>query len=200
MRPAVLLGSVLTSHFNFYRDYDPSTGRYLEADPIGLFGGINLYAYAGLNPLRYIDPKGLDNWVEGPAIGEPPGHLSLCVGQPRPAPNQCFSFGVNGDPGFGGEVYEDTTRGGVPLPGYYRRSSAQDDAAATRWLQHKLGSKAPYRPWRTCRNFAFDNFEELGRVGYGTPAVPPQMPTPPGNPSSHVPLPLSSLATDGSGR
>ncbi len=44
--------------YNKYRDYDPSTGRYLQADPIGLAGGSNPYLYAEGNPVRYVDPKG----------------------------------------------------------------------------------------------------------------------------------------------
>ena len=46
-------------YYNRYRDYDPSTGRYIQADPIGLAGGPSPYSYAMGNPLRYTDPMGL---------------------------------------------------------------------------------------------------------------------------------------------
>lgn len=49
--------------YNYYRTYDPATGRYLESDPIGLVAGLNTYAYVGNMPTTYVDPFGLEAWV-----------------------------------------------------------------------------------------------------------------------------------------
>jgi RHS repeat-associated protein len=47
-------------YYNYYRDLDPQTGRYIESDPIGLNGGsFSTYAYAGGNPVGDSDPSGL---------------------------------------------------------------------------------------------------------------------------------------------
>ncbi len=45
-------------HQNWMRDYDPTTGRYMQADPLGLVDGASIYGYALQNPGRYVDPRG----------------------------------------------------------------------------------------------------------------------------------------------
>ncbi|MGH1541166.1 MAG: RHS repeat-associated core domain-containing protein, partial [Arenicella sp.] len=45
-------------HYNYYRYYQPSTGRYTSADPLDLSGGLHRYNYANANPLNFIDPTG----------------------------------------------------------------------------------------------------------------------------------------------
>lgn len=53
-----------TQLYNFRaRWYDPETGRWLSNDPIGISGGLNLYAFCANNPVNYVDPTGLDVYV-----------------------------------------------------------------------------------------------------------------------------------------
>ncbi|WP_343714742.1 RHS repeat-associated core domain-containing protein [Inquilinus sp.] len=45
-------------HYNRFRYYAPSEGRFLQQDPVGLRGGANISAYAP-NPINWVDPLGL---------------------------------------------------------------------------------------------------------------------------------------------
>ena len=83
------------SHYNYFRDYEPQTGRYLESDPIGLDGGVNTFGYVGGNPLIYIDELGL-NCKYGGICPPPPTPKELCE-----AKCTLVAFGVCSGVSFG---------------------------------------------------------------------------------------------------
>ncbi len=57
--PGQYLDAETGVHYNYFRDYEPGTGRYVESDPIGLGGGLSTFAYVNGKPLFNIDPMGL---------------------------------------------------------------------------------------------------------------------------------------------
>ncbi len=88
-----------TNHaYNYVRDYDPNTGRYIESDPIALLGGLDTYVYAN-DPTSQIDPHGLMGSAPGtygkgsPVLGPRfPGSSCGPEGDPRNYPNN-LGFG-----------------------------------------------------------------------------------------------------------
>lgn len=76
-------------HYNWNRYYNPATGRYIISDLVGLQGGKNTYLYALASPLRFTDPRGLDNvGCDGvPDRYETPCRLECCATH-----DQCFDI------------------------------------------------------------------------------------------------------------
>ncbi|MGO9443385.1 MAG: RHS repeat-associated core domain-containing protein, partial [Thiobacillaceae bacterium] len=86
------------SIYNYFRDYDPTTGRYVESDPLGMAAGTNPYTYVTGNPLSRTDPlglcdkkkcKGLARVLKGNSdtLGKPGGWSGPTVGSVIVAPN-----------------------------------------------------------------------------------------------------------------
>ena len=71
-------GLCLTLH----RAYDANLMRFLQADPIGLDGGYNLYVYTSGNPLWFIDPLGLEAIINDLTLGEANRHYREGNGEP----------------------------------------------------------------------------------------------------------------------
>jgi RHS repeat-associated protein len=61
--PGQYLDDATGLHYNYHRYYHPGIGRYLNVDPIGLVGGLNLFIYSGDRPVSAVDPIGLA-WIQ----------------------------------------------------------------------------------------------------------------------------------------
>lgn len=72
--PGQRYDSVSGLNYNYFRDYDPSTGRYSQSDPIGLGGGISTYGYVEGNPFLFSDRLGL---IKIPGIDGAVGETSI---------------------------------------------------------------------------------------------------------------------------
>ncbi len=67
-------------HYNYFRDYDPDTGRYIQSDPIGLAASLNTYVFTDSNPIIKTDPYGLESYADDGDWTGPNGNGVVNVG------------------------------------------------------------------------------------------------------------------------
>ena len=152
-------------YYNRHRYYNPGQGRYITQDPIGLEGGWNLYSYVFNNPIKFIDPRGLDIWLEGAAPGEPDLHQSVNVGDPNGFYDS-YSYGMSDFPR--GEVYKDTSHGGVIVD--YKKTNTEQDKIFKEMMDKKIGEGSYYGYDDICRSWSQRQFKSAP----GQSATPPE--------------------------
>ena len=122
---------------NLQRDYYSPTGRYLEADPIGLAGGLNPYRYANDNPLKFTDRLGLlsqsfggvcstDNPTGGPWLFNSNGTpvIDPNTGIPYPVPPGGIDVQTNASMGAALQMGLDTSD--IGMIGFFRPGGSMD--------------------------------------------------------------------------
>lgn len=101
-------------HHNWRRDYDPTLGRYLQPDRLGLIDGPSVYGYAGQNPIGRVDPTG-EYGLVGFAAGFFGNLAWQYFGEGKSL--QCISYGEAGLSGLGGAL------GGGGVASFFQQSS-----------------------------------------------------------------------------
>ncbi|PJO36199.1 hypothetical protein CTI10_024000 [Delftia acidovorans] len=153
--------------YNLHRYYDAATGRYIQADPIGLEGGWNRFGYVGGDPLGASDPMGLMpqcRWL---------GLVMHCSNVNHPIPgyenpsNPPWSWGNGGI----------TENMGVPRPSDMTRLEERQ------WDRHCNGNPDPCGSLKNAvriaigmamtkkKNMELDPSGLFGTIGWGTHAT-----------------------------
>jgi RHS repeat-associated protein len=179
-------------HYNYFRDYDPSIGRYAQSDPIGFAGGINSYSYTDANPIRQSDRFGLSSVAvfvrPAPVIVRP-------LVRPRPSIEQRPGESISQFTRRLEQGIRDRARNGIPR-------ITQNPFRLPRQAPTPGGDRVGglVRLLNNLRQFLRDlsEFEDLGGVG-GSPIPLPVAPAPlsgPDDPRGACPLPPTRLSRE----
>lgn len=145
------------------RDYDPAIGRYIQSDPIGLRGGPNTYLYANADPLRFVDPFGLD--VRVTFYGGNLGHMGIGI---VTGEGEQGTVGFYSAPGSSGNFFtgvpgavlpDDPARGNQTM---VIKTTPQQDECVTRCINERTANPGTYQlTRRNCTDFVHDCLRTL---------------------------------------
>jgi RHS repeat-associated protein len=155
-------------HYNYFRNYNPSTGRYIQSDPIGLTGGLNNYLYSNANPINEIDPLGLDSYRcrrtlgrnpgEGPLYGRATQHWFSCVIDNN-GTSEC------GGQTASGSIFGSPGRATTPQEDYYHpkacekstdNNSCFDQCLIDEWAKPRPHYDLDFWPGKQCQQYDSD--------------------------------------------
>ena len=159
------------THYNYFRDYDPTTGRYRQSDPIGLWGGVATYGYVLADPMRLVDVFGLD--------------ITVCYYNDAAGGLGHIGFGLPGERGTIGfyPIGNAVSSPGVVKPDAQNNQTCKTvpadpkkDSCMKRCRERRETNPGQYRlSSRQCTSFVRDCLQECGifNGGYTGPAPLP---------------------------
>jgi hypothetical protein len=174
--------------YNYFRYYDPNTGRYITSDPIGFEGRLNTYGHVEANPLKYVNPLGQDIRVENTtAVNElhqlivvdvPEGVLidgrrydqfgiSFGMSSRDFEMQGCFASAVD-HPEFGkegsGAVYPDVSDPTTKVAQEFE-TTPEEDLMVLKYLLEQLGKTGPYNVFcKSCQNYSQKEFMKTKKI------------------------------------
>lgn len=135
--------------YNRYRYYDPDASRYLNQDPAGLSGGMNLYSYAP-NPTMWIDPLGLQKKCGTCCLG---GRFSSADSAARAALIRYNSKSIRDNLEYGGLIYK-----GKNGKYDFTKATRGDNDGVNPWEGKKVAKNCEESGyWHTHGNYSTEN-------------------------------------------